>query len=233
MRRLNLLFGVMLFLLVLPILSAQTYQRTDLIDLKIPYEVNGSAADATANCNISIQYPNTTYIVENGSMTNRNNGEFNYSLVSNFTSVLGEHNWVAFCCQGGVNCAAGYGSIEITQTGREKLNSGEGISLFIAIFVMIIIGVFIFLMAFRFESSAGKIICVGLAMVIFAVAILYSLVILDQNFGGFSAFTTGYATFWMVIKTFLGVIFTFFLLYCFLLAFRLWKIKRGLMDEED
>ena len=102
-------FLILGILLVLPLMFAQTYQKETIIDLKIPFEVNGSAASSSATCNISIDYPNGTYFKENVSMTNRDNGDFNITLNTTETIQLGNYEWRAFCCDG-LNCAAGYGS---------------------------------------------------------------------------------------------------------------------------
>lgn len=117
-----LIFGI---LLVLPLIFAQIYQRETVIDLKIPFEVNGSIPSATATCNISINYPNGTYLKENVSMTNRNNGDFNITLNATETVLIGEYEWRAFCCDG-TKCAAGYGIFEITPSGTE-LSTAQGI----------------------------------------------------------------------------------------------------------
>lgn len=117
-----LIFGI---LLVLPLIFAQIYQRETVVDLKIPFEVNGSIPSATATCNISINYPNGTYLKENVSMTNRNNGDFNITLNATETVLIGEYEWRAFCCDG-TKCAAGYDSFEITPSGTE-LSTAQGI----------------------------------------------------------------------------------------------------------
>ncbi len=118
-------FLILGILLVLPLIVAQTYQKETIIDLKIPFEVNGSVASSSATCNISINYPNGTYLKENVSMTNRDNGDFNITLIATETSQLGGYEWRAFCCDG-TNCAVGYGNFLITPTG-EILTTAKGL----------------------------------------------------------------------------------------------------------
>ena len=111
MKKILLLIFV-LSLLVLPTMIAQkTPERDTAFNLKIPFIVNGSAASSSATCNISIDYPDGTYLKENVSMTNRNNGEFNITLSSAELNQLGFHEWRAFCCDG-VNCASGFDEFE-------------------------------------------------------------------------------------------------------------------------
>jgi len=129
-------FLILGILLVLPLIFAQTYQKETIIDLKIPYEVNGSAASSSATCNISINYPNGTYLKENASMTNRDNGDFNITLITTETDIIGEYEWRAFCCDG-IYCATGYDSFEITYTGK-ALNTQTAI-LYVILFTILVL----------------------------------------------------------------------------------------------
>lgn len=109
---------ITIFMLLSFVSAYDTYQKIAVIDLKIPFEVDGTIPSVSAECNVSIQYPNGTYLINNGEMTNLNNGEFNYTLNSTQTTILGTYDWVAFCCDGS-DCAAGYDSFKITENGEE------------------------------------------------------------------------------------------------------------------
>ncbi len=142
---------ILTILLVLPLVFAQTYQRETVVDLKIPFEVNGSSASSAATCNASINYPNGTYLKENASMTNRNNGDFNITLNASKLISSGEYEWRVFCCDG-TKCAAGYGSFEITPTGKE-LTSGQGFaSIGLIISIILLSGLFAFF-GFKFAET--------------------------------------------------------------------------------
>lgn len=135
----KILTTIFLFLLVLPLINSQNiYKAKDSIDIKIPFEVDGEAASSSATCNLSIQYPNSTYLISDGSMTNLENGEFNYTLSTTETNLLGQYNWVAYCCDG-TKCAAGYDSFELTPSGTE-LSIAQGI----IYVIFLIIAFFIF-----------------------------------------------------------------------------------------
>jgi len=225
----KILLSIFITLLLIPIVFATqttlgTYERGACIELT---QICG---DCVWNNVTSILFPNTTKVIIDGVMTKRGT-DYNYSYC--FPNETGDYY---------INGVGDYFGddkpiiweyiVTLTPTGNEKLNSGEGLSLLGSILVMIVLGLFFFLMSFKFEGKTGKIICIGLAGIIFFIAVLYTLMILNQNFGGFSQFTEGYATFWMVLKVFGGVIILFFVLYCFLLAFKLWGIKRGFIDVD-
>ena len=116
---------LVLFLFLISFASAQTYEQGANVDLKVPFEVNGSMASIDAWCNISIQYPNSTYLKENAWMNNSGSGIFNITLTEDETDLLGDYDWVAFCCEGS-ECAGGQGILKITATGKE-FSGSQGI----------------------------------------------------------------------------------------------------------
>ncbi len=150
---------VMGILLVIPLMFAQTYQQGVVIDLKIPFEVNGSIASSSATCNVSINYPNGTYLIENTPMTNRENGDFNITLNASKINPLGEYEWRVFCCDSS-DCAAGYGNFEVTPTGKE-ITSGQGFaSIGLIIAIILLSGLFAF---FGFKlAETGKLFPIAL-----------------------------------------------------------------------
>ena len=155
-KKLFLILGI---LLVLPLIFAQTYKQGTVIDLKVPFEVDGEAASSSATCNISINYPNGTYLIENYSMTNRENGDFNITLNASRINPTGEYEWRVFCCDG-ADCAAGYGNFEVTPTGKE-ITSGQGFtSIGLIIAIILLSGLFAF---FGFKlAETGKLFPIAL-----------------------------------------------------------------------
>jgi len=229
-----LIFSIILFSIILSLnlISAShsfVFERETTIDLHIScFNTTNSFCSSSTNCQISVYYPNQSVLALNQSMT-YNETFYNYSLNPTQTTELGEHN-VIINCQGTENAFSTFNFL-ITQEGKERLNSGEGLSLFGSIIVMLFIGIFFFFISFAFKGIVGKIICIGFAGTILVIALLYSLVILNQVFGGFSVLTETYSNFWFVIRIILTVVLTFFSLFCFFYALKLWKIKRGLIDE--
>lgn len=122
-------------ILIVPSISALTGEKDSEIELKIPFEVDGSAASSSAWCNVSVDFPNTTTYIDNYSMVNNDNGIFSTTL--NQTSSLGTYPWTAFCCDGS-NCAAGYGEIFVTPSGTQP-TTAQAIVYFIALLVVIIL----------------------------------------------------------------------------------------------
>lgn len=145
-------FFLIIFLLLLPNISAQTYKRGDSIDLKIPFEVNGTLSTNSAYCNISIKYPNESYLATNIEMTNQNNGYFNYTIPYTKTNTIGEHEWLAYCCDTNARCAMGYGSFYITQTGNMQTTS-QGIASAVYLMLMLALTIIFLYGGFKFAES--------------------------------------------------------------------------------
>lgn len=132
-----IMFGM---LMALPLITSQLYQKETDIDLKIPFIVNGSAASSSATCNISITYPNSSYLARNESMTNLNNGDFNYTIESTNSTTMGNYDLTVFCCDG-TNCAVGQDNFEITYTGK-KLDTQTSILYVVLLAILIFFLIF-------------------------------------------------------------------------------------------
>lgn len=81
--------------------SAQelVYKQATQIDLKVPVFFNGSIADSTATCNITIFEPNGDLLITNVVMTNSVTYH-NITLTAAQTTNIGEHETSVFCNQG-------------------------------------------------------------------------------------------------------------------------------------
>jgi len=132
--------AIILILLLFPLVSAAdlNYRQKSNIDIQIPCVNNGKQCSASANCTITIFYPNSTILVNNELMTNQGNYH-NYTLISEQTSILGNHEAIIYCID--VGGLAGYISftILISPTGNEPtLNNAiiPGILLIAAIILI-------------------------------------------------------------------------------------------------
>ena len=82
MKQIQKILFVIALLLVLPLINAETktHERNTELDIKVPFEVNGSIASSLSTCNLTLTYPNSTFVRENASMQYRNNGFFNLTI---------------------------------------------------------------------------------------------------------------------------------------------------------
>ncbi len=110
-----------------------TFQQWETVNLKLPCTYNGANCDVTAECNLSVTFPNGSFLTENKPMTNNGNGMPNYTLTA--MSTLGVHNYKQTCLQAGLS-ASDSGVITITSTGSE---SSIKLPLFLGIFALILL----------------------------------------------------------------------------------------------
>jgi len=132
---------VFIFIITIALINAETFAESTEIDFKKTCtNSTNSICSPTANCNITIKYPNSSYAVEGGVMDNNNQGSFNYTLASSKTNELGKYYWDMFCCDGGT-CGEGHGYFTITKTGVELTQEKAWIylgSLALLIFLFVI-----------------------------------------------------------------------------------------------
>ena len=227
-NKIKIFFYISLIFLILPLVTAQTYQQNKPLNLKVPFEVNGSIPSASAVCNISIDYPNGTYLKQNASMTNLNNGDFNITLLGSELNTIGVYEWRAFCCDGS-QCAAGYDTFEITPSGFGAIGFGEGITLFIITIPILILAILFFIFSFKVSSFPAKLILMGLSLIFFVVLLLFSMITLGQMLGGFDVLIDSYSSFFWAALFLFVIVFIFLLLLLIKKAIELFKIKRGLI----
>ncbi|MBD3252885.1 hypothetical protein GF386_04085 [Candidatus Pacearchaeota archaeon] len=187
--------------------------------------INGTSCDF---CNItSIDYPNGTRAINEVEMTKRNS-DFNYTF--NKSNVLGEYRINGYCGYEADVRKPFVASFDVTQSGAEKINEGEGITLSLAVLSMIIIAIIFFTAAVKIPSTTFKIILGGTSMTIFVISILFILVIMTELLGGYINLIEGYSYFWMVMKVILSISVLGLLLFAGYVSFMYWKKHRGLID---
>ena len=182
-------------------------------------------SDATYINISSISLPNSTNSVINKVMSSSGSGEYYYQFCN--TSQLGRYD-VRGISDGCEKTFATY--FEVTPSGSGDLSSGSGFSLIGSLIVMLFSAGFFWLMSMRLESPLGKIAFLILAIIIFLISILYSMVIVQQNLGEYSSIVSGYETFFYVFMILVGIAFTAFMIFALLVAIRWYKFKRGWID---
>jgi len=128
------------FILLIGIVSASApnlgvFQIDREIELKQTCTINGTFCDL---CNISsVDYPNGSIVVSDISMTKRNAGDFNYTLIGASVSTLGKYRVSGFCDYGSDVRKTWVYYFDVTYTG-EKVSLSNGI-IVIAFLILAII----------------------------------------------------------------------------------------------
>ena len=114
-----LVFIIILFVMVftIQVVSSETFRQLEPLDLKKTCtNENSSACSNSAVCNMTVKYPNNTFLAQSNLMTNNNNGLFNITFNDSQISALGDYSWDMFCCDSG-DCGEAHGNFYITKDG--------------------------------------------------------------------------------------------------------------------
>jgi len=141
-------------LLILPLVSGSSFyipQNTNY-SIKFNCEIDGAVCTDTATCNVSIDYPNTSVMIDNQAATLISNARYNYTLESPNSSIVGEdYTLTMVCYDGQVN-----GSQSLTygvNPSGIRPSEQRTATLTRSIYFIFIIGILLFL-AFLFTSKS-------------------------------------------------------------------------------
>lgn len=201
--------------------SFGTFEKNECVDL----------VQACSSCSyvyvISITAPNSSQVLSTDTLMTKSNYDYNYTFCA--TSLLGEYIVKGYGDVNGVD-TIWTASFDITISGQEDINSGEGLSLLGSLFIIILVGVFFFIMSFRINNSIGKFSFIVISCIILLMGILYTMVIVQQTLGGFENLVSGYSTFYFVLKIIAGISITALMILALLVSIRFYKFKRGFLD---
>jgi hypothetical protein len=185
-------------------------------------------------CNItSITYPNSSVIVgySNVPMTRENN-VFNITILGNYTmNVFGNIRFQGLCTSG-YQVQVWTDDVPITNSGYEKPNSGEGLSLVGLYGLMILVSGFFLIIAWMSENQVVKSMFIGLSAFIMAMVVFFGMTTVTQILGGFGGLAKGYNTFFffMVLVIVIAVFAT--LIFVLIRSMNAMKIRRGDLDPD-
>jgi len=222
MKRLLICLIVGLFLIscVSALDSLGTFKQNSCVEIK-------QTCSSCSAVNFSLSYPNSTRIITTEPLTNIGGGLWTYGYCN--TSFLGRYEVTG---EGDITgIATSFATyFTITPSGSEAMSSGEGLSLFGSLLIIILTGVFFFALSMRIESPIFKFILLVITILILVISVFYSTVIVQQSLGGFANIIDGYSTFFFVLKILGSLSFTIFMVFGLLMAIRYYKFKRGLID---
>lgn len=202
-------------ILLVSLISAQTYEQNQDIDLKI--------STNETDCQITIEAPNSTTLFFNMTMTSQP-GFVNYTF--NHTEDIGTYQYFTNC-----NTTLYPGSFDVTPSGNPPITSGEGL-IYIGSLVAMILITFLFLfISHNIESGSLKFGFIGLSLIGGIIMILYSSVSLQEILSGFTKITNSFSIFLYVSLFVLVIIFLFVLLALTIEAMNSFKTRKGLKEE--
>lgn len=214
------LLGIFMIANVLAVDSLGTFKQNECVEIK-------QTCSSCSYVNISISYPNSTRAFTNQEMASEGGGVWTYDYCN--TSQIGRYEVIGEGdIDGSAESFATY--FKISPAGQEELSSGGGLSLLGSLTVMILVAAFFFILSMRLNSTVGKISFIVISSIILLMSVFFSMVVVQQNLGGFESIVSGYSTFFMVLGVLGGIAFTAFMIFALLVAIRFYKFKRGFID---
>ena len=174
----------------------------------------------------SVSYPDSSIATSTSAMTDLGNGEFYIDFEN--TTQLGRYD-VRGVSDGCEKTFATY--FEVTPSGF-LINEGSYISLFGSLFIMIILSIIFLFLAYKSESTVPRVTLYSLGFIGFLMAILYTVIIVQQTLYGFESIISGMESFWFVAKMGITAGIVIFGIILFLILLKAWRIKRGLYDDD-
>lgn len=220
-------------ILLMSLINAEasfTFKQNSNAQLEIPVFEYDITKCASCSCDITIDYPNGSNIIRSAStIINGHYALYNLNKSSGTTSLIGNYKVDIHCNNGADNGASTF-EYQITPTGQERINAGEGLSLIGSLVVIILVTVFLFAISFKFENWALKIVFLGSSAVMVFIGVLQSMVIMDNNLGGFTGLVEAYSGFFIIIRVMVVIAVLVLTLGGLYVAMKWWQWKRGFLD---
>ena len=198
-----------------------TFKQNECVEIK-------QTCSSCTYVNFSVSYPNSTRILTNQELNEEGGGLWTYDFCN--TSFNGRYEVTGEGDLRGVATSFSTYFI-INPAGSISMTSGEGLGLIGSLLVIIVTGLFFFGLSFRTNQPVIKLGLVILSSLILFMSIFYSTIIIQQSLSGFDNIIEGYSTFFFVLKIVGSLALTSLMIFALLVAVRVYKIKRGLLDD--
>jgi len=219
--KLPILLAILLF--VVPLVSGEpafTFKQKEVIDLKIPCE---NSCPSGTIMNLTIRFPNGSYMLNSVTMTDLGNGDFNFTTPP--FSEIGFYSSKVDGFGGGLNDTATF-DILVTKSGEDR-----EINVFLPLVAIIFFGIMVFIMGIIFDGPIPRLTFFGLAIVMAYASIQYTLIILqDYTFVNNPGIQDYYTTFFQVITWIISGAITLLIIGIAMWVFKKINIKKGFAD---
>lgn len=232
----NEIIIAMILVCLLPLVSSVTNQNLGTVPVGKDLELIQICSNSTSlcdYCNItSVTFiSNATTIISNKAMTKRQS-DFNYTLSGTNISAIGSYLVNGYCGAGSEVEVWSY-TFTVTQSGQEKPNTGEGLSLIGLFVVIIIVSGFFLIMAWMSNNQIVKSMFIGLSAFIMAVVVFFGMTTITQILGGYSNLVKGYNTFFFFILLCIVIAVFATLVIVLIKSMYAMKIKSGALDPDN
>ncbi len=187
-----------------------------------------TCSNCTFNNITSVLYPNSTQIIGEFVMT-KTGSVYNFTLTSGNATLLGEYIVNGIGDLDGVNTVWNY-NLFVTTSGAERINEGEGMTLFSIILILIITIIFFTLATIFVQNKAFKVFFGSLSILLLISTIGFGVTIMQQLFGTFTNLVSGYSLFYRLFIILLMGAGVGLIVFLVVFALKAFNKSRGLVD---
>ncbi len=232
----KILLTIILGIFLLSFAAAQTssfrVEENTVYDVLVSCEKNGADCSASSICYITLVYPNSTILVDNQSMINLDNGFFNYSLTSEQTTPIAEgYTGRAICIDGNESAITTF-NYEVTATGQ-RLDQPQSIVIIGLLILLIIIAIIFLYYGNKIEYLPFKIFLMALGVLFVMFTVGVSLTIIKQLLISGSVLSGTFTSLYRLMLILVSAGGIGLMIYIIVMSLRQFRLKRGLVEEDD
>ena len=225
MKKILLTFILMAFLISFASAEIQT-----LGTFKLGDDINliQTCDNCTFNNITSVLYPNSTQTIGEFAMT-KTGTIYNFTLSSGNITSLGTYIVNGFGDLDGIDTVWNY-NFEITPSGAERINQGEGITLFGIIIILILTTIFFMISTMYIRNLPFKIFLGSMSVLMLISTIGYGITIMQQLFGTNTTLISGFSLFFRLFMILLGAAGIGLVIFLVVFALKAFNKSRGITE---
>ncbi len=188
----------------------------------------GAVCDTSYSCNITILFPNQTFLLNQQSMI-VNGSYFCYNINASQTSVNGVYESTIDCSNVTLSGSNTF-FYRITPEGSAPVSDGQGLVLLGSILLMLVVSGVMMFLGFRSTQPGAKLGFIGFSVLLLVFSIGFMLNIINLFFGTSQGVTSNYSVFYRVFVIILAAGATGLILYLIKVSLQAFHRSRGTID---
>lgn len=190
--------------------------------------IDGGICDSTYNCSLSVLSPQQSLIIDNETMLGT--GVYrNFSLNSTLTDPNGIYESTVDCSNSTFSGSNTF-YYQVTPTGSQPIDTGQGLILAGAIAILILLSLFSGFLGFKSSNTTIMLSFLSLSILLAVFSLGFVLNIIQSSFGTFSAIIDNYSTIFIVFTVLISVGAVGLMLYIIYIALLYYWNLRGMRD---
>jgi hypothetical protein len=187
--------------------------------------INNGYCSVDSICNINIRNPDWTFAAENVNMT-----RFPSQHKYNFTPQQSGRYCVSGVCEDDLSGKIDF-CFDVTTTGEDVDISSKNVAFLISVAILTILSLLLAWLAFKLEIDIVKVGLIAFSVLIMVFNIGFTLNIMEDTLGSANASYNSFANIYIVAIVLAAALTIGLILWLIVIGLKVYKIKRGLLDE--